>query len=115
MANVSPTEGITYGFRLIGYAIGVFIVGFVLFAVGAVFLDGGSPVLGGIVFLFGSLTIFAGFLGINYKVIADAVEKGMNASNVGNARAQPQQPQRQATQQQRSTRQQQPGGQQQQQ
>ena len=114
MVNVDPAEGIVYGFRLIGYALGVFIIGFILFGVGGVLLESDSPILGGIILLFGFLTIFAGFLGVNYKIVADAVEKGMNASNVGDVQAQRQQGQRQGGQQRRGGQQQRSGRQQQQ-
>ncbi len=100
MANVNPVNGITYGFRLIGYLIAVFIAGFVITVLGVVIAEGGDSgaiVIGGLVVMIGVLTIFAGFLGMQYKIIADAVEKGVVASNSGTTgtAGQPQQ-QRQA-------------------
>lgn len=81
MVNVSTEEGIKYGFRLMGYAILVFVAGIVVAAIGAGLMDGGSEAVGGLIAIFGILVVYAGFLGMGYKVIADGVEKGVRAAN----------------------------------
>jgi hypothetical protein len=85
MANVNPIDGIKYGFQLMGYAVAVFVVGFVVMGVGGLFANTGSAIIGGLVVLVGFLTFFAGFAGVQYKIVADGVEKGMNAANGGSA------------------------------
>ena len=83
---VSASEGIWYGFRLLGYFIGVFIIGSIIVFMGVAMMESaglrgeGRLFLGGLISLVGFATYFAGMLGIGYKVIADAVEKGMIAS-----------------------------------
>lgn len=83
MVNVNPVDGITYRFRLIGYLIAVFVAGFIIIAICGVLVDSGgdAALVGGLVALAGMATIFAGFLGMQYKIIADAVEKGTSAAN----------------------------------
>jgi hypothetical protein len=76
MANVNPVDGIVYGFRLLGYLIVVFIAGGLLALIGQEIGD----ILGLLIAFMGSLTIFAGFAGIQYKIIADGVEQGIRAS-----------------------------------
>lgn len=80
MANVNPIDGVKYGFRVIGYAIGIFIAAGVISTAGFGLLDGGSPVIGGIIVFLGFLTFFAGFMRVQYKLIADGVKKGMRAA-----------------------------------
>ena len=80
MANVNPVDGIVYGFRLLGYLVAVFIIGGLLALIGNE-LDN---ILGLLIAFIGALTIFAGFAGIQYKIIADGVEQGVRSSQ-GNA------------------------------
>lgn len=84
MVNVNAIEGIKYGFRLIGYAILVVGVGFVIMIIGSVMAEN-SPVIGVSFVLVGFLLFYAGLLGMGYKVIADAVEKGVRAANTQTA------------------------------
>jgi type IV secretory pathway VirB6-like protein len=83
MTNVNPIDGIKYGFQLMGYVVAVFVVGFIIMGVGGLFANTGSAIIGGLVVLVGFLTFFAGFAGVQYKIIADGVEKGMNAADSG--------------------------------
>ena len=81
MSNVSAIDGVKYGFRLMGYLIAVYIGAAIIIAIGFAIAEDGSAGLGGIIILLGGLTLFAGLLGMGYKVIADGVEKGVNAAN----------------------------------
>lgn len=88
MTSVSVTEGIVYGYKIMGYFIGVIIVGQLISFVGFTLIERGTDVgIGadpnwflvfvGIIFLiFGILTVFAGSFGALYKLIADGVAKG---------------------------------------
>ena len=80
MANVNPVDGIVYGFRIIGYLIAVFIAGGLVALIG----DSIGGAVGVLIAFVGGLVIFAGFLGIQFKLIADGVERGIRASQ-GNA------------------------------
>jgi hypothetical protein len=103
MAAVSVLGGIKYGFRLIGYALGVLIIGIVVAVVGFLLLNSGGGRFGagpgagqlllsaGVVLL-GVLIIFAGVLGSLYKVVADGVERGNRAAEDIGGAATPQQP-----------------------
>lgn len=85
MANVNPIDGVKYGFRLMGYTIAVFVGGMVIAAIGARMAEdaasGGSVVLGALIAIFGVAVIYAGMLGMAYKIIADAVEKGIRSAD----------------------------------
>lgn len=81
MVNVNAVDGIKYGFRLMGYLLAVFVIGFVFMAIGADMVSGDSPALGGLLAVFGFLVVYAGIMGMGYKVIADGVEKGVRAAN----------------------------------
>lgn len=83
MVNINAIEGIKYGFRLMGYVVLVYIIGLLLMVFGTGMLESGSEIIGGLLSLIGIVSIFAGFLGMGYKVIADGVEKGINAANSG--------------------------------
>jgi|APHM01.1.fsa_nt_gi hypothetical protein len=76
MANVSPIDGIKYGFNLLAYFIAVLGAGAVVSLIGWALRDT-SSILGGLVLLVGLLILFAGQAGVLYKVIADGVETGM--------------------------------------
>lgn len=84
MTNVDTIDGIVYGFRIIGYSIGVFAVAGIISAIGFALLDGGGAagIIGGLIALVGVLAFFAGVIGVLYKLIADGVEKGMNAAHL---------------------------------
>ena len=84
MVNVHPAEGIRYGIELIVYLISIFIVGFILLTIGGVLamlsLESGGTISGflGLLFVFaGFVVILAGGAGMQYKIIADGVEKGV--------------------------------------
>ena len=76
MANVSPIDGITYGFNLLAYFIAVLGAGMVVSLIGWALRDT-SSILGGLILLVGLLILFARQAGVLYKVIADGVETGM--------------------------------------
>lgn len=77
MANVNPIEGIVYGFRLLAYFLVIGVVGAVVAGIG--FLSGNEFLI--ILFgLLGYIFIMGGLLGAQYKLIADAVEKGLLAA-----------------------------------
>jgi hypothetical protein len=81
--TVSVREGIEYGFSLLAYILGVGVAGGIVIAIGFVLFDGGgiSAAIGGLLFLVGIIVIYAGFLGIAYKVIADGVKVGIEAAD----------------------------------
>jgi hypothetical protein len=76
MANVSPIDGIKYGFNLLAYFVAVLGAGAVVSLIGWALRDT-SSILGGLILLVGLLILFAGQAGVLYKVIADGVETGM--------------------------------------
>lgn len=92
MPAVNAMDGITYGFRLIGYFLAVGIVGGVVTIVGSGFMGAGAApgvggsanpgmaLLGGLIALAGVLVIYAGTLGVMYKVIGDGVKAGIEAA-----------------------------------
>jgi hypothetical protein len=96
MGTVSVTEGITYGFRMMIYYVGVVIVGQIVAAVGAgVFATAtrtgfrqepnwALAVVGLLVGLFGAIVVLAGIFGATYKLISDAVAKGRSMSTSSN-------------------------------
>ncbi|ACV11783.1 conserved hypothetical protein [Halorhabdus utahensis DSM 12940] len=77
MANVNPVEGIVYGFRLLAYFLVVGIIGAVIAGIGYLSGEGIMMVVFG---LLGYIFIMGGLLGAQYKLIADAVEKGLLAA-----------------------------------
>jgi len=85
MVAVNTTDAIKYGFRLLGYLLAVFVAGGVLIMVGAGFMptgfSGGNPILGLLFWIAGIVVIYAGSLGMLYKVIADGVEIGNRAAD----------------------------------
>lgn len=80
MVNVDAAEGVRYGIRLLGYAFLTAGSGFVLMFIGLAIASSGEP-FGIVLGLGGFLVLYAGLLGMGYKVIADGVEKGMRAAN----------------------------------
>jgi hypothetical protein len=105
MVAVNTFDGIAYGFRVMGYlffviiiAVGVGWVGAELVGsgqdglnadsdqVGPVgdvgnFVDVAQVLVGAVLGLVGALIAWAGLIGTTYKVIADAVERGNEASS----------------------------------
>lgn len=85
MVAVDTTDALMYGFRLLGYLIAVFLAGAVLLGIGAGFSPGpmgsGNPILALLFIVAGAAVLYAGGLGIFYKVIADGVEKGNRAAS----------------------------------
>lgn len=84
MANVSPVDGIKYGFNLLVYFVAIFAAGGVIVGVGSLLTDV-STILGGVMVLVGGVILFAGQAGVLYKVIADGVEEGMNSASMAPA------------------------------
>jgi len=87
VSRVSTSEGIRYGFSLLGYIVGVSFVAFIVIAIGAGIAGGsannqdfGGLFLGGLVALVGVLIFYAGFIGTVYKVIVDGVSTAMERS-----------------------------------
>lgn len=77
MTNVNPVDGVEYGLRLMGHLLAVFVVGGLVAALG---VSAGDEI-GALLVLVGFLIVFAGVLGIQFKIIADAVERGIRAAN----------------------------------
>jgi hypothetical protein len=93
MTAVNMVDGIRYGFQIIGYVIGVAILGGIVVAIGSGILGAGTgglrsdgnPIMiliGGGIWILGASIIYAGFIGSMYKMIADGVEKGTQNSNL---------------------------------
>lgn len=82
-STVSVKEGIKYGFGLIVYLFGVGGVGGVTMLVGVLLARGGGSmaVVGALLGIGGFVVIYAGFLGVAYKVIADGAKVGIEAAN----------------------------------
>jgi hypothetical protein len=78
MDGVDPLDSIVYGFRLLGYLLAVLVVGFAVAVLGAEAAGSVSAFLGELATLVGVAIILAGLLGMQYKVIADAVARGTN-------------------------------------
>ncbi|WP_257298665.1 hypothetical protein [Haloarchaeobius sp. FL176] len=102
MTAVTTTDGIKYGFKLIGYQMlvtliggGIAFVGFFLTsAFGIAAVDNGSTegglfalLIGGVFLLAGAAVWLAGMAGTTYKVVADAVEAGTLSASTGSGRA----------------------------
>lgn len=80
MTAVGIRSGVKYGFLLMGYFIGVFIIGGLLSGAGILVASSDSIALtigGGLLALIGVVIIYAGSMGVLYKVIADGVETGV--------------------------------------
>lgn len=80
MTLVSAEEGVRYGFQLLGYLLAVGIGGGIIVVIGGAMSEN-SPILGGIIAFAGVLVIYAGGLGLLYKVIADGVKTGVEGAN----------------------------------
>lgn len=83
MALIGADEGISYGFNLLGYMIAVGLASIVTIAIGAFLFQNstggfyssantGGMVLGGLIVIVGVLVFWAGMMGLQYKVAADA-------------------------------------------
>jgi len=87
MVAVNVADGVKYGFRLLGYLLAVFIAGGILLVIaGSVApgpFDQGNPILMVIFGIAGVAVIYAGSLGLMYKVIADGVERGNLSADQG--------------------------------
>ena len=81
MMTVDAPNGIKYGFRLLGYFIGISVLTSIIFIIGFIFLNVGSGIIGLALFPIGVSTFLAGVAGILYKIIADGIEEGMNAAS----------------------------------
>jgi len=81
MVAVNIINGVTYGFRLFGYLLGITILGLLPLGIGMWLLDG-TPLVGALLMVFGFLVVYAGTFGLIYKVIADAVSAGMRDVSV---------------------------------
>jgi hypothetical protein len=87
MVAVNTKDAIMYGFRLLGYLLAVFVLGGILIGIGAAFTPGpfsrGNPILSVIFVLAGIAVMYAGGLGLLYKVVGDGVEVGNRAAEGG--------------------------------
>lgn len=81
MVNVDAMDGIRYGIGLIKYILLVAAGGVLISAVGMSMADGGDQAAGLLVAVLGTLVVWAGMLGLLYKVIADGVERGVSVAN----------------------------------
>jgi|GEM_PF-1789780 len=96
MVAVDTMDAVKYGFRLLGYLLAVFIAGGILIAIGLSFQPtgfrgGGNPLMALLFFVAGIAVIYAGGLGMLYKVIGDGVEIGNRAAEQPAQRTTPQQ------------------------
>ena len=96
MTAVDMKDALVYGFKLLGYLLLVFIAGGILILIGASFVPslrgGGNIILAAIFYIAGISVIYAGSLGMLYKVIGDGVEIGNIASRSGGGGAAASQP-----------------------
>jgi len=88
MVAVNVVDGVKYGFRLLGYLLAVLVVGGILLAIAGSFTGGtmgrgGNPIMALIFGLAGVGVMYAGGLGLMYKVIADGVEIGTLSAEQG--------------------------------
>lgn len=92
MTAVNARDGIKYGFLLIGYVIGVVLIGGIVAAIGIRIFESGTGgfyqssdpammAVGGIVALVGGIVMYAGLFGISYMIIADGVKRGIESAN----------------------------------
>lgn len=96
MVAVNTFDAIKYGFRLMGYLLGVNVIAGVLGVVGFVIVGAGTGgiyqdpnlpamVFGGLLAVVAYLVWIAGHLGVGYKVIADAVGAGTASAGATDA------------------------------
>lgn len=82
MVAVNIRDGIRYGASLLGYFVVLFIVGGIVSSLGFALLGLDNIVatlIGFLLFLAGLVVLYAGSLGVGYKVIADGVEQGVRS------------------------------------
>ena len=82
MVAVNIRDGIRYGASLLGYFVVLFIVGGIVSSLGFALLGLDNIVatlIGLLLFLAGLVVLYAGSLGVGYKVIADGVEQGVRS------------------------------------
>ena len=80
MTLVNSKDGLQYGFQLLGYLLLVGIGGGIVVGIGSMITEN-SPLIGGLFTVVGILVIYAGSLGLLYKVIADGVKTGVEGAN----------------------------------
>jgi hypothetical protein len=80
MTEIDAIDSMAYGFRLLGYLVGVLVVGFAVAVLGAELFGSVNPLLGDLVMVVGIAVILAGLLGMQHKVIVDSVARGMDGS-----------------------------------
>jgi hypothetical protein len=78
MTEIDAIDSMAYGFRLLGYLVGVLVVGFAVAVLGAELFGSVNPLLGDLVTVVGIAVILAGLLGMQHKVIVDSVARGMD-------------------------------------
>lgn len=92
MSAVNARDGIKYGFLLIGYVLGVAIIGAIVMAIGMGIFESGSGglyessspgvmLVGGGVALVGAVAMYAGLFGASYKIVADGVKRGIESAD----------------------------------
>jgi protein-S-isoprenylcysteine O-methyltransferase Ste14 len=82
MVAVNIRDGIRYGASLLGYFVVLFITGGIVSSLGFALLSLDNIVatlIGFLLFLAGLVVLYAGSLGVGYKVIADGVEQGVRS------------------------------------
>jgi hypothetical protein len=89
MTEIDAIDSMAYGFRLLGYLVGVLVVGFAVAVLGAELFGSVNPLLGDLVTVVGIAVILAGLLGMQHKVIVDSVARGMDGSSDSSSGALP--------------------------
>lgn len=82
MSEVSSVEGIRYGLGMIAYITAISIFGGLFFIIGIVLVSERELAIGSISTLIGFVVLYAGFVGTTYKIIADGVARGNQATAV---------------------------------
>lgn len=97
MTAVKITDAIKFGFVIIAYLIGIFIVGGIILAIGGAIVGVGGGIggiiggfvtlIGAIIAIIGGIIIYGALFGASYKIVADGVERGIeSAGGLGGSR-----------------------------
>jgi hypothetical protein len=81
MAFVSTFDGIRYGIDLLGYIATIVIIVYVVALASLALIQDGNGLLAAIIILFGAFVGVAAMAGLSYKIIADAVQTGIQRAD----------------------------------